>query len=248
VESEAKKHKKQIFGYTKSIPLGSVNKIRFGPRSKDSGLVDYKNAKEKERIYNTNLGIVTFETELGKIGLDRKVLSAIDRSQIRSIGDISRLIEPQPESVDPRSHQEKVIFQVNPKLSSLVGKDLVVKCNNKSGDNLLPQQQFEASKIIQKAVIEANLSDIVEVNKAIGFVQNADAGYLFLEKVNGYNFKELESGSCGEIPADFLNQIFARFNDNLNILKESIENDPDFILAKQISKQNNLENLLRHLK
>jgi hypothetical protein len=216
---------------------------------------DYKSSYEEHLRLNSNLGIVTFRLSGDKqVGIDRETLKKIGIKKIREIHNILDLFEPTKVNLDPRK-SEAVIFEGSRELNELIRQGVVIKVlevhfgtHASNGDGLTPEQQFEAGKIIDKVVREIGLDDIVEVNKAFGYLKSDDKNYLILEKVNGFNFQQFLKDQDKNIPDKELKSILECLISKLLIIKKSILENKNYILGKNISKESVLDKNIRRFR
>ena len=236
----------RLFGSNK--PLGRVSGVVRGldPKKDDYTQIDFYGMNKEHGRLTANLGIVTLKIEGVQLGFNRETLRKVGVAKIRSLQkSLPDLIRPTEEFLDPRNNQAKTIYAANSELNDLFGAEIVVKKSDFSGDGLSPEQQFEAGKVSQRAVDQAQLGKIVEVNKAFGYIQGNEVNYLFLEKVNGHNFQQMQNGQAESIPTQDLKKIFSFLKERLQDWKNEIIIAPDFLEAQKISSENSVQSFLR---
>ena len=243
-----KPHK--TFGTNESIPHSTVKYIRIeDPYHKQFSQVDYKRIQTANREFSSNLQMVKLNFPFGTVGFDRPTLKKIGMKNLRNIHDISDLLTPLDSSLDPRNNQEKTVFEANPHLNEMIGNKVAVKHMDRSGDGLSPEQQFEAGKLLEKAVNQAGLGDLVEINKAFGYIQSSEHGnLLFLEKVNGANFQQMQRNEKDGIAKEDIQNITDQLITQLEQMKATITSDTDYNEGKRIASENMLQTSLRLLK
>jgi hypothetical protein len=226
--------------------------IRYGDPKSESYTKVNDDLMVAERLrFNSNLGIVTIQTAWGQVGIDRDTLKRVGVKklrEIRTVEELKLLIEPTLESLDPRENQEKTIFLASQTLHETLESAVVVKNTSLSGDGMTPEAQFEAGKILQKAIVQAGLETFVEVNKAYGYIQGGDAGsYLFLERVDGFSFQQMQRGEAAEMPEEAKAKLIIQIKDKLEKFKAQLRSLPDFSLAEKVGKENKLSEFARKL-
>ena len=260
---------KQIFGSRHSLPVAAIISV-FNSQNPHSAIFQRIVPKyqiepesepypEEDSRLNSDLGIVTLKkinnSSIDQVGIDRDTLKQIGGKRFRELSQFIELFKPTERSVDPRKNK-KLVFEADPKLSEILGTDVVIKelLNEQKyslysgrGDGLTPEQQFEAGKIIQRVVEEVGLSEIVKVNKAFGYIQGKNQNYLFLEKVDGYNFKQLTHSNNINIPKKKLDRINEVLISKLNEIKEKILNDQGYKYGERVYNENFLQKVNRYL-
>ena len=226
-------------GTEKPAPL-----IRYGdPRSKLYTTIDWRESSNANKTLITNLRIVTF----GRFGIDRSLINkTLFQSLINLFREGSNNFQPLNNSLDPREGGEKVIFAANPNLEKILGKNLVIKKCDLSGDHLKPSQQMGDGKILQRAIEIANLDEVVEVNRIFGFMEDEEQGnYLFLERIEGGNFQQMQKGEVRGIPEEKIKEILLFFKERLLQMKTKIEQNQVFIESQEVTTENKLQRLWR---
>lgn len=242
-----------IFGGDNTISK-RISKILRSEDPRDqayNGEPNFPKMREINGKYTENLGIVTFRTPYGQIGLDRSLVKKLTVKQIKEIQNLDGLLHPQTESVDTRGNdkEDKVVFLAHSTLSDIVGKDVVVKKSDKATDKMTAKEQFVASKILKRVVAEAQLDDLVEVNEAFGYIMDGnEKNYLFLERVMGSSLQEMQNNKVEEIPDPKLHEIYRSLTGKLENIIDNIENDPLYITAKDLKNSNWLQMKLKKLK